>query len=156
MRVTSRAGLAALALACSVAFASGSAIAQTSAPQSPGAAAGFAPQSQVNPSPDQVSAFIKELGSFVSQSVSGFQPQVGAPAPKELKTQPMPSGAAAAIPDLKDHHVAKTDDQTILIVDPVTRQIVGVIQAVADGSGTAGQGNTQPGPGGSGAPSGNK
>jgi hypothetical protein len=147
MRDTSRARFAALALACSVAFAA-SAAAQTSdpapaAPSAPSAMPG-APQGSSAPSPDQVQAFIKELGSFLSQpgsgSRSGFQPSVGASVPPEVKTEPMPSGAAAALPDFKDHHVAKTDDQTIVIVDPVSRQVVGVISVTADSS-TVGLGN---------------
>jgi hypothetical protein len=147
MRDTSRAGFAALALVFSVAL-TGSVIAQTSdptpaAPDAPSAIPG-APQGSSAPSPDQVQAFIKELGSYLSQPGSGvrsgFQPSVGASVPQDLKTDPVPPGAAAAMPAFKDHHIAKTDDQTIVIVDPVSRQVVGVIAITADSS-TVGQGN---------------
>jgi hypothetical protein len=143
MRDTSRSGLAALALACSVALAASGAAAQTSpsaqspdpsqsqqSPQDQQSQQGQ--QSQVNPSADQVQALIQGLAGWVTQSLSGFQPSLGAPVPDELKTQPMPPSAAQALPEAKDHHVAKTDDQTILIVDPVTRQVVGVITATGD------------------------
>ncbi|MPZ40990.1 MAG: hypothetical protein GEU95_23670 [Rhizobiales bacterium] len=143
MRVTPRAGVAAFALVCSIAFVASGATAQT---PNPGSAA-----NQINPSPNQASALVKELANFVSQSVTGFKPSVGATVPKELKTQPMPPAAKAALPEAQDHHVAKLDDQTILIVDPDTGQVVGMITGSDDG-GTTGQGSPGGAPGTPSAP----
>lgn len=165
MRDKSRSGLAALVLACGVALAASGATAQTS----PGAESPDPSQSQqdqqgqqgqqlqqgqqglqdqqnqqglqsqLSPSPDQVQALIKGLAGLVAQSPSGFQPSLGASIPDQLKTQPMPPEAAQALPQAKDHHVAKTDDQTIVIVDPASRQVVGVISVLGE-SGTVGSG----------------
>lgn len=124
---------AALATAApTVFFAAGDAVAQTSSPaSSPAASAPAGPytaQGNISPTADQVQSFVKSLEGFVAQSI-GVDPTVGASVPPQVKTQPMPAAAAAAVPEVKDHHVVKADDQTILIVDPVTRQIVGVISA---------------------------
>lgn len=142
-------GAALVTVAPTVFFAAGDAVAQTSSP-SPAASAPAGPytsQGNISPTDDQVQSFVKSLEGFVAQSLSGTTPTVGASVPPQVKTQPMPPAAAAAVPEVKDHHVVKADDQTILIVDPVTRQIVGVIQA-SDASSTTGAGspNSNPAP----------
>ncbi|MPZ54954.1 MAG: hypothetical protein GEU91_00375 [Rhizobiales bacterium] len=126
---------AALALICGVALAATSAAAQTGSqapdPAMPGGAMttpGMS-QSQINPTSDQVQAFVKSLEGFFTQSLPGPKPTVGDSVPQDVKTHPMPPAAAEAVPQAKDHHVVKADDQTILIVDPITRQVVGVISA---------------------------
>ena len=150
-----RAVAAGLVLACSVAFAAVPAAAQTAspAPSDPAAQSGPAPDSgkkQITATGDQAQAVLKSLEGLLVQSLSGFQPSVGASVPPDLQTQPMPPAAKSALPEAKDHHVVKTDDQTILIVDPATRQVVGVIQAMSDSSapddgGTTGQGGSDSG-----------
>jgi len=126
MRHATRAGAAALAFLCGVAFAA----AQTTSPAPPAASPTTpgAMQGQIKPTDDQSDALIKVFENLVVQAIPGLQqPTVGTSAPPDLKLQPMPPQGAAVLPQAKDHHVAKTDDDTIVIVDPVTRQIVGVI-----------------------------
>jgi hypothetical protein len=148
MRHTLRAGVATLALVCGAAFAVTSAIAQTS-PQ-PNSNQGGTVQGSINPSNDQTQALIKSLQQLLPQQqpAAGWQPAPGAPVPQDMQLQPMPSDAASAVPQVKDHHVAKVNDGTILIVDPITRQIVGVITVDDDDSGQP----SQPGAAGQGAP----
>jgi len=142
--------LVALAIACGVFLAPGASLAQTASPASPAASSSAAPassytaQGNLSPTADQVQTFVQSLENFVTQSMTGVDPTVGKSVPQNVKTQPMPPAAAAAVPEVKDHHVVKADDQTILIVDPVTRQIVGVISA-ADGSSTTGVGTPNAG-----------
>ena len=122
-------------------FAAGDAVAQTSAPSGP-----YTAQGNISPTADQVQSFVKSLENYVAQSMTGTSPTVGATVPAQVKTQPMPAAAAAAVPEVKDHHIVKADDQTILIVDPVTRQIVGVISASdssTTGAGTPSGGSKQ-------------
>ena len=119
-------GAAMLTAAPAGLFGGGDAIAQTSNAAS---GAPYTAQGNISPTADQLQSFVKSLEGYVSQSLSGTTPNVGASVPAQVKTQPMPAAAAAAVPEVKDHHVVKGDDQTILIVDPVTRQIVGVISA---------------------------
>jgi hypothetical protein len=147
----------ALALLGGLCLAATGAAAQTGAPTSPGAgqpgaaAPAPGPATQINPTADQATAIFKSLESLIVQSLGGFQPSVGAPVPPDLQTQPMPPAGGQVLPEAKDHHVAKTDDNTILIVDPITRQVVGVVKSITiDGStmgqGTTGQGTTGQGP----------
>jgi|GEM_PF-7111318 len=142
--------LVALAIACGVFFVPGASLAQTPSPASPAtsssaaSAGSYTAQGNLSPTADQVQTFVKSLENFVAQSMTGVDPTVGKPVPQNVQLQPMPPAAAAAVPEVKDHHVAKTDDQTILIVDPITRQIVGVISA-ADDSSTTGAGASDSG-----------
>lgn len=155
MRDTTRAGVAALALACGVAFAAVGAAAQTTSPSQNTAPGGtmMAPgaPAPINPTADQARAILQSLENFVTQSVSGPKPTVGASVSPDVQLQPMPPAAQQVLPQAKDHHVAKTDDDTILIVDPVTRQVVGVIQEMDDSTTTG----TNPGSGGNNPASGN-
>jgi len=118
-----------------------SAIAQTGAPSpAPGS---YTAQGNLSPTDAQVQSFVKSLEDLVAQSLAGkTTPVVGAPVTPDVKLQPMPPAAAAAVPEVKDHHVVKAEDQTILIVDPITRQIVGVISAMEKA--TTGAGSQDP------------
>ena len=120
----------ALLTGSAVFFTAGDAVAQT------GSGAPYTAQGNISPTANQVQSFIQSLENFVGQSVAGSAPVVGAKVPQDVKLQPMPPAAAAAVPEVKDHHVAKLDDQTILIVDPVTQQIVGMISAGGSTTGT--------------------
>lgn len=139
MRHTTRAGVAALALACGVALTAFGAAAQTTDPSqnaAPGVTMTPGAPAPINPTADQARALLQSLENFVTQSVSGPKPTVGASVSPDVKLQPMPPAAQQALPQAKDHHVAKTDDDTILIVDPVTRQVVGVIQEMDESTTT--------------------
>lgn len=124
-------------------LAAGDAVAQTGSPASSSAASGtsYNAQGNISPTADQVQSFVQSLENFVGQSISGPTPVVGAKVPQDVKLQPVPPAAAAAVPEVKDHHVAKMDDQTILIVNPATGQIVGMISP-SDGSSTTGAGSS--------------
>ncbi|RKE74363.1 hypothetical protein [Pseudorhodoplanes sinuspersici] len=146
-------GAALVTAAPAMFFAAGDAVAQTGSPASSPAASssGYTAQGNISPTADQVQSFVQSLENFVGQSLAGPAPAVGAKVPEGVKTQPMPPAAAAAVPEVKDHHVAKMDDQTILIVDPATGQIVGMISA-SDGSATTGAGTpSTPAPGSNGS-----
>jgi hypothetical protein len=84
----------------------------------------------INPSADQAQALLKTLESFAVQEVQNFAPKAGAKIPDEVKTTPMPAAAAATLPAAKDQHIVKTNDNTVVIVDPFTREIVSVITAL--------------------------
>jgi hypothetical protein len=146
-----QAGAATLAFIGSVALAA-TAVAQTSSP-APGGAA-----SSLNLTPDAIKSFLSSLASVATQSApSGFKPSVGDSVPQNVQLNPMPSDAKANVPQAQqDQHVAKVDDDdddsdadVVLIVDPITRQIVGIV--AADDSGTTGMGS--PSPSGSSSPS---
>jgi hypothetical protein len=116
MRTTSWAAAAAITFLGTFAFATG-------------VAAQTAPQGQINPTADQTESFINSLANIIEQSLpSAYQPSVGSTVPQEVKTQPIPDAAEAAIPQAADQHVVKTDDY-FLIVDPTTRQVLGMISA---------------------------
>jgi hypothetical protein len=142
-----RAGTAALAMLCGIATTATVAMAQTnSAPTPPATTSSITPapapapgqaSGPIAPTQDQVAAFLQSLEDFAGQSVSGYQPTVGSPVPPHVKTQPMPPDAAATVPAAKDHHVAKTDDGTVLIVNPITRELVGLVSILTgDDDGT--------------------
>lgn len=87
-------------------------------------------QGKIDPSAEQAAAFLKSLENMAVQVVQGLQqPSVGSKVPPDVKTTPMPAAAAATLPEAKDHHVVKSDDNTALVVDPLTREIVSVIEA---------------------------
>jgi hypothetical protein len=85
---------------------------------------------EINPSADQAQALLKTLEGFAVQEVENFAPKAGAKIPDEVKTTPMPAASAATLPAAKDQHIVKTDDNTVVIVDPFTREIVSVITAL--------------------------
>jgi hypothetical protein len=129
MRKKLQCGAAALAVLFTVALGAEAAAQDTTT--APAATA----QDKINPSADQAAAFLKNLEDMAVQVVQGLQqPTVGAKVPPDVKTTPMPSDAATTLPDAKDHHVVKSDDDTVLIVDPLTREIVSVITAMEGGS----------------------
>ncbi len=114
---------------------------------SPAAPRQAAQQSPFNLTPDAIKSFLNSLASVTTQPApSEFKPSVGTPVPQDMQLNPMPSDAKASVPQAhQDQHVAKVDDDDadsdadmILIVDPVTRQIVGMINA--DDSSTTGVG----------------
>jgi hypothetical protein len=167
MRPTTRAGVATLALLCSVSIGGIAAVAQTGGMPtgtSPGGGAApptvVTPQGQINPTTDQGQALVQSLQDLATQIFPGFFPSLGASVPQDMQLKPIPPQAKEAMPPQikqalpqpqqgQDHHVAKTDDNTIVIVDPVTRQVVGVITVNGDGSlalgGPAPSQGTQPG-----------
>ena len=130
-------GLGAALVAAAMMLSPGAASAQTSAPSpAPGS---YTAQGNLSPTDEQVQSFVKSLEDLVAQSLAGkTMPVVGAPVTPDVKLQPMPPAAAAAVAEVKDQHVVKAEDQTILIVDPVTRQIVGVISAMENATTWAG------------------
>jgi hypothetical protein len=137
MAIRLQAGTTMVALLGSLALAA-TALAQTGSPAPGGATSPF------NITPDAVKSFLDNLAGVATQPApSGFKPSVGAPVPQNMQLNPMPSDAKASVPQAhQDQHVAKVDDDDadsdadmILIVDPVTRQIVGMISA-DDGSTT--------------------
>ena len=149
MRLSTLAGVATLALICSVSIGSLAAVAQTGGLPSGTSQGGGAapptivtPQGQINTAPDETNAFLKSLEGLVNQTIPGFLPSLGAPVPQDMQLKPLPPQAKAAIPpqaktampQIDDHHVAKFDDNTILIIDPVTRQVVGMISTSGDSS----------------------
>jgi hypothetical protein len=151
MRSTTRAGVATLALLCSVSLGSLAALAQAGgAPTGTSPGGGMAPptvvtpQGAINTTPDQGKALVQSLQDLATQMFPGFFPSLGAPVPQDMQLKPIPPQAKQAMPSQiqqalpqpqgQDHHVAKTDDNTIVIVDPVTRQVVGVITVNGDGS----------------------
>ena len=149
MRSTTRAGVATLALLCSVSLGSLAAVAQTGGAPTPGGGGSappivVTPQGQINPTPGEGQALVQSLQDLATQMFPGFFPSLGAPVPQDMQLKPLPPQAKAAMPPQiqqalpqpqgQDHHVAKTDDNTIVIVDPVTRQVVGVITVNGDGS----------------------
>src|SRR5262245_50261438 len=130
MHHTVNARLATLAIVCSVFLAVDGAAAQTpQTPAPPAASPSEAPSAQgpMHPSADQLRAFIESLANFVVQSMPRGDPTPGASVPDDQELYPMPPAAAAAVPEMGDHHVTKPDDKTILIVHPFTRKIIGVI-----------------------------
>jgi hypothetical protein len=120
MRNTLQLGAACLAALLTVASV-GEAVAQDQAP---------AAQNTINPNAQQAQELLKSLEGFAVQAVENFQPKVGDKVPPQVQTTPMPPKAQAALPEAKDHHVAKTDSDTVVIVDPLTRDIVSVITAI--------------------------
>ncbi|WP_274426822.1 hypothetical protein [Chelativorans sp. YIM 93263] len=85
-------------------------------------------QNQINPSSDQSKSVFDSLRGLATQSSSSFMnPSVGDTVPDDVELQPMPNAAADALPAAKDHHVAKTDDDTAIIAHPETRKVLGVI-----------------------------
>lgn len=147
MRLAPQAGVATLALICSISLATMTAVAQTGGSQTNTPSTGVAgpsivtPQGQINTSADQTQAIFQSLESFATQLFPGFSPAPGKSVPQDMQLKPLPPQAKAAIPPqmkaamprIDDHHVAKIDDNTIVIVDPVTRQVVGVITNDDDG-----------------------
>lgn len=120
MRLISQPRLAVLTLVCGAAFAGSAAMAQTSS--------GSDTQSQINPSSSQSKSFLDSLGSLPTQSSSSMQnPSVGDTVPDNVQLHPMPDDAASAVPSAKDHHVAKTDNDTAVIAHPDSRKVVGVV-----------------------------
>jgi hypothetical protein len=127
MRTASWAAFAALTVLGTLAFPTG-ANAQAANPMQPntGAPAG---QQTINPTEDQAEDFLSSLMSLIEQNLpNNYQPSVGSTVPQGVQTQPIPDAAEAAIPQATDEHVVKTDDY-VLIVDPGTRQVLGVISA---------------------------
>jgi hypothetical protein len=88
-------------------------------------------QGTINATDDQEQAFIKALEGLAIQTVQGLQqPTVGSEVPKDVKLTPTPPAAAAAIPEAAPHHLVKADDNTVLIVNPLTRLVMGVVSVL--------------------------
>jgi len=106
-------------------------------------------QGAINASDDQEQAFIKALEGLAIQTVQGLQqPAVGSEVPKDVKLTPTPPAAAAAIPEAAPHHLVKADDNTVLIVNPLTRLVMGVVDVLENQGTTAGAtGGANPGDG---------
>lgn len=123
MRKKLQLGAGALAILFTVVLGAEAAAQDPTPPPAPSAQA-------INPSGDQANAFLKSLEGMAVQAMQGLQqPSAGDKVPPDVKTTPMPADAAAALPEAKDHHVVKTDDDTALVVDPFTREIISVIEA---------------------------
>ncbi len=127
---------AGLALLAASASAATNATAQTGTP-SPDAAAP-PPAAAAGPgltlTPDQAQALRKTLANIAKQPAApDLDSSVGASVPDGMTLTPMPPEAAQVVPGAQGHHVAKTDDGLILIVNPINRQVVGVIAVTDDG-----------------------
>jgi len=127
---------AAAGLALLAASASTNATAQTGTP-SPDAAAP-PPAAAAGPgltlTPDQAQALRKTLANIAKQPAApDLDSSVGGSVPDDMTLSPMPPEAVQVVPGAQGHHVAKTDEGLILIVNPINRQVVGVIAVTDDG-----------------------
>lgn len=134
MHIMSKAIVPAIAVFCVTAFAAAPALSQATSATTPTQSG----QGQANSSDDQYGTLFESLEGLLVQgqgSSDNYSPNVGDKVPDSVQLQPMPQAAAQAMPEAQNHHVAKVNDNTTVIADPETRQILGIISSVFGGSG---------------------
>jgi hypothetical protein len=117
-----------------------------SVPLSFAAAQGTPPGSQrekLNLSPGKEQIVTQGLNSQPSQSVAGFQGQVGSKLPDSAKAQSLPSDVSAQVPEAKDLLFVKLPDRIVLI-DPDTKMVAEIIMGAATTGGPAGSSPSSP------------
>jgi hypothetical protein len=130
MRQKLHAGTLALAL-----FGSGGFAAAQNAPASTGG------QEKLNLSQSQERAVTQGLADEPSQSIPGYEGQVGSKPPDSLTQRQLPNDVTAQMPETKSYLFIKLPDR-ILLIDPDTKTVAEIVGAPAT-TGSS-QGGTNP------------
>ncbi|WEX08315.1 hypothetical protein [Chelativorans sp. AA-79] len=146
MHFVSKAIVPAIAVFCATTFAAAPAFSQATSATAPAQSG----QANANASGDQYDTLFESLAGLLvqGQGSPNYSPNIGDTLPDNVQLQPMPQAAAQALPEAQNHHVAKVDDNTTVIADPESRQILGVISSVFGGGGSGNGATPNAAPGG--------